>query len=226
MAKSTEPRPGEGRFDALVRLLGSKDPQTRQEAAAMLRQAGKPAAPPLVNEAIKPGKRSHHRIAILDVVQQIGGPLGPDDMSRLQDLLRHRDPCVSARNQQPWQFVVIDDQTTLAEIPKFMPNAPMAGSAPLAILVCGDLNLEKSEGYWVVDCAAAVENMLLAAHALGLGAVWTGVYPREARMEGLRQLVGLPQNVMAHSLVVVGHTAEQVQPENRYRPERVRRNRW
>jgi hypothetical protein len=100
MAKSTEPRPGEGRFDTLVRLLGSKDPQTRQEAAAMLRQVGKPVAPPLVIEAIKPGKRPQHRIAILDVVQQIGGPLGPDDMFRLQDLLRHRDPAVCRKAEQ------------------------------------------------------------------------------------------------------------------------------
>ncbi len=74
--------------------------------------------------------------------------------------------------------------------------------------------------------AAAVENMLLAAHALDLGAVWCGVYPREQRMEGLRWLIGLPETVMAHSLVVVGYPAEQVQPEDRYRPERIRRNRW
>ena len=107
-----------------------------------------------------------------------------------------------------------------------MPNAAMAGKAPLAILVCGDLNLEKSEGYWVVDCAAAVENMLLAAHALGLGAVWCGVYPREKRMEALRQLLGLPKNVIAHSLVVLGYVAEQVPAEDRYRPERVHHNRW
>ena len=132
----------------------------------------------------------------------------------------------SARNQQPWQFVVIDDQTTLAEIPKFMPNAPMAATAPLAILACGDLSLEKSEGYWVVDCAAATQNMLLAAHALGLGAVWCGVYPREPRMEGLRRLLDLPENVIAHSLVVLGYPGEQVQPQDRYRPERVHRNRW
>ena len=78
----------------------------------------------------------------------------------------------------------------------------------------------------MVDCAAAVENMLLAAHALGLGAVWCGVYPREARMEGLRQLVNLPKNAIAHSLVVLGYAAEQVPAEDRYRPERVRRNRW
>lgn len=132
----------------------------------------------------------------------------------------------SARNQQPWQFVVIDDREILAKVPGFMPNAAMASQAPLGILVCGDLSLEKSEGYWVVDCAAAVENILLAAHALGLGAVWTGVYPREARMEGLRQLVGLPKNVMAHSLVVLGFPDEEVMPADRYRAERVRKNRW
>jgi nitroreductase len=144
----------------------------------------------------------------------------------MQELLAAAMQAPSARNQQPWQFVVIDDRAILAEIPTFMPNAAMAGSAPLAILVCGDLDLEKSEGYWVVDCAAAVENMLLAAHALGLGAVWCGVYPREPRMEGLRRLIGLPQNVIAHSLVVLGYGAEQVAAENRYRPERVRRNHW
>ncbi|MGO9115442.1 MAG: nitroreductase family protein [Thermoguttaceae bacterium] len=114
----------------------------------------------------------------------------------------------SARNQQPWQFVVIDDRAILTKIPPFMPNAAMAGKAPLAILVCGDLSLEESEGYWVVDCAAAVENILLAAHALGLGAVWCGVYPRDKRMEGLRQLIGLTKNVIAHSLVVLGYGAE------------------
>ena len=132
----------------------------------------------------------------------------------------------SARNEQPWQFVVIDDRAILAKIPTFMPNAAMAGKAPLAILVCGDLSLEKSEGYWVVDCAAATQNMLLATHALGLGAVWCGVYPREPRMEGLKRLVGLPEKVIAHSLVVLGYPAEQVPAEDRYRPERVYHNRW
>ncbi len=132
----------------------------------------------------------------------------------------------SARNQQPWQFVVIDDRATLDAIPAFMPNASMVARAQQAILVCGDLSLEKSEGYWVVDCAAAVENMLLAAHALNLGAVWCGVYPRQERMENLRKLIGLPDNVVAHSLVVIGHAAEQVPPTDRFIAERVRRNRW
>ncbi len=107
-----------------------------------------------------------------------------------------------------------------------MPNAPMAEHAPLGILVCGDLRLELSPGYWVVDCAAATQNLLLAAHALGLGAVWTGVYPNEGRMAGLKQLVGLPEQVMAHSLSIVGYPAEQPPSQDRYRPERVHRNGW
>jgi nitroreductase len=142
------------------------------------------------------------------------------------ELLRAAMQAPSARNQQPWQFVVIDDRAILAKIPPFMPNAAMAAKAPLGILVCGELALEKSPGYWVVDCSAAVENLLLAAHALGLGAVWCGVYPREKRMEGLARLVGLPAGVIAHSLVIVGCGAEEVHPEDRFRPERVRRNHW
>jgi nitroreductase len=144
----------------------------------------------------------------------------------VQKLLAAAMQAPSARNQQAWQFVVIDDRAALAKIPAFMPNAAMAADAPLAILVCGDLSLEKSPGYWVVDCAAATENILLAAHALGLGAVWTGVYPREARMDGLKRLVGLPEKVVAHSLVVIGHPAEQVPAVDRHRADRIRRNRW
>ena len=131
-----------------------------------------------------------------------------------------------ARNAQPWQFVVITDRKILREIPKIQPNAPMAGHAPLGILICGDLRLELSPGYWVVDCAAAAQNMLLAAHALGLGAVWTGVYPREDRMAGLKQLVGLPEQVLAHSLIILGYPAEQPPPQDRYRPQRVHHNGW
>ena len=132
----------------------------------------------------------------------------------------------TARDAREWKFVVIDDRDMLRKIGEINPNAKMAKQAPTAILVCGDLSLEKSAGYWVVDCAAAVENILLAAHALGLGAVWTGVYPREERMEGLKRLTDLPDNIVAHSLIVLGYPAEQPAPQDRYQPELVRRNRW
>ena len=144
----------------------------------------------------------------------------------IQKLLAAAMQAPSARNQQPWQFVVVDDRELLQQVGDINPNAKMAHAAPLGILVCGDLRLEKSEGYWVVDCAAAVENMLLAAHALGLGAVWTGVYPRPERMEGLGRLFGLPESIIAHSFVVIGYPGEQPAPIDHYRPERVRRNQW
>jgi nitroreductase len=144
----------------------------------------------------------------------------------VQKLLAAAMQAPSARNQQPWQFLVIDERPLLVQIGQMLSNARMAQQAPVAILICGDLHEETSPGYWVVDCAAAAENMLLAAHALGLGAVWTGVYPREERMAGLSQLLGVPQHVIPHSLIVVGYAAEHVPPQDRYRPERVRQNRW
>jgi nitroreductase len=144
----------------------------------------------------------------------------------VQKLLAAAMSAPSARNAQPWQFVVITDREILQKIPKIQPNAPMAEHAPLGILICGDLRLELSPGYWVVDCAAAAQNMLLAAHALGLGAVWTGVYPRDDRMAGLKQLVGLPDQVLAHSLIIAGYPAEQPPPQDRYRPQRVHHNHW
>jgi len=132
----------------------------------------------------------------------------------------------SARNGQPWQFVVIDDRELLDRVPEFHPNAEMARRAPVAILVCGDLTLEGSPGYWPIDCAAATQNLLLAAHALGLGAVWTGVYPREERMNGFRRLLNLPEHVVPHTFVPIGYPAERPVSADRYQPARVHRNGW
>ena len=148
----------------------------------------------------------------------------PDELVR--QLLAAAMSAPSARNGQPWQFIVISDRELLARVPQFNPNAKMAAEAPLGILVCGDLSLEISKGYWPVDCAAAVQNLLLAAHALGLGAVWTGVWPREERMDGFRQLCKLPENIVPHAFIVLGYPAEQKEGVDRYHPERVRQNRW
>lgn len=144
----------------------------------------------------------------------------------IEQLLSAAMTAPSARNGQPWQFVVIDDRQLLDACADVCPNAAMIRGAPMAILVCGDLKLEGSEGYWMVDCSAAVENMLLAAHGIGLGACWCGVYPRPHRMDGLRELFHLPEHVIAHSLVVVGHPAEESARKDRFHPDRIHRNRW
>jgi nitroreductase len=132
----------------------------------------------------------------------------------------------SAGNQQPWHFVVITDRELLKEIPKFSPYASMAKDAPLAILVCGDLAMEKYKGFWVQDCSAAIQNILLASHDLNLGAVWTASYPMPDRAEGFRLLCRLPKDIIALALIVIGYPAEKVSAENRFRRERVHKNTW
>ena len=103
---------------------------------------------------------------------------------------------------------MIDDRRLLDRVPAVNPYAEMARQAPLAILICADPSLERSPGYWMLDCAAAAQNMLLAAHGLGLGAVWCGVYPRQPRIEGFRRLLGVPEEIVPHSLIVLGYPAE------------------
>lgn len=132
----------------------------------------------------------------------------------------------SAGDQRPWQFVVIDDRSILSRVPETHPHASMVPGAPVAVLVCGDLSLERRQGYWVQDCAAATQNLLLAVAAQGLGAVWLGVYPRQDRVDGLRKLLGIPAHVVPFALVPIGRPAEHKGREDRYDPSRVHRNRW
>ena len=131
-----------------------------------------------------------------------------------------------ARNGQPWQFVVIDDHRTLSEIATINPNAQMCQQAPLAILVCGDLALEKSEGYWVVDSCCRSREHALGGPCTGPRCGLDRRLSAPERMDGLRRLLKLPERVIAHSLVVVGYPTEQPPPQDRYRPERVHRGVW
>ena len=132
----------------------------------------------------------------------------------------------SAGNEQPWHFVVIKERESLDEIPTFHPYSQMLRHAPMAILVCGDETLEKYQGYWVQDCSAATQNILLAAQAKGLGAVWLGVYPIKDRVIGLRKLLGIPEHVTPFSLISIGYPAEQKPRSERYDISRVHHNRW
>ncbi len=132
----------------------------------------------------------------------------------------------SSKNEQPWVFVIIDDRALLNKIPKFHPYAEMLKTAPVAILVCADRRRFLSEDVWIQDCAAATQNILLAAHGSGLGTVWLGVYPRPERVEGMTQLLSLPEPIIPFSLVAVGYPAEQKPPANRFDPSRIHKNGW
>jgi nitroreductase len=161
------------------------------------------------------GRRSIRRYTAQPVAEEM-----------VEKLLRAAMAAPSAGNQQPWQFVVIDDRATLNAIPQFHPYSAMLREAPLAIVICGDERQEKYKGYWVQDCSAATQNLLLAAHALGLGAVWLGVYPLSDRVAKTQELLGLPSHVIPLAIVAVGHPAEKKGPEDRFQASRVHRNRW
>jgi len=90
----------------------------------------------------------------------------------------------------------------------------------------GDRQLETNKGYWVQDCSAATENLLIAAHAKGLGAVWLGIYPREERVADIQKLLGLPEHIVPLALVSIGYPAEAKPPSNRYDAARIHYNRW
>ena len=144
----------------------------------------------------------------------------------INELLEAAMSAPSSNNQQPWHFVIINDRVILDEIPNFHPYSNMLKEASLAIAVCGDLQLEKSRGTWFLDCSAATENILIAAQAKGLGAVWLGIYPREERIRGLQDLLALPQHVIPLSLVSIGYPAEEKPRVNRYNASRICYNQW
>lgn len=132
----------------------------------------------------------------------------------------------SAGNAQPWQFVLITDPALLARIPGVNPRASMAAEAPLTILVCGDLQAEKYPGYWVQDCSAAVQNILLAATALGLGSVWTGIYPAEDNVQGFKELCRLPEHIIPLAALVIGRPAVEAKHQSRFDAAKVHTNTW
>jgi len=146
---------------------------------------------------------------------------------KLEILLKAAMFAPSALNEQPWQFVVIDDRSVFEKIMRVYPFAGMLRSAPLAILICGDLGLEKAPGNWVIDCSCAAENMLLASHSLGLGSVYSGVYPEADRMKALGIMLDLPEMVTPLALVGVGYPADAPPaPTERFRTDRVHVNSW
>ena len=150
----------------------------------------------------------------------------PISEADVHDLLRAGMQAPSARNEQPWHFILIDDTELLHAIPKFHPASQMLLDAPLAILVCSDRKLELKRASWLADCSAATQNILLAAHAKGLGGVWLGIFPDADRVMGMQSLLGMPKDIRPVALVAVGHPASIPEPVDRFKPERVHRNRW
>ena len=151
----------------------------------------------------------------------------PVDAALIEQLLRAGMAAPSAVNKQPWHFVVVTDKAQLAALAKANPHAGMAAKAPLAIVVCGDMNKALSgeaREFWVQDCSAATENILLAANALGLGAVWTGTYPNQERCKAVSSVLQLPKNLIPLCTIVIGYPDKENTPKDKWKPENISYN--
>jgi nitroreductase len=132
----------------------------------------------------------------------------------------------SAGNEQPWYFIIINKREILTAVADIHPYAQMLRHAPGAIMVCGDPRLERHEGYWVQDCAACTENILLEISDNGYGGVWIGVFPRDERISALRRLLNIPDEIIPFSIIAMGHPAESKEPNNKFKEDRIRYNVW
>ena len=153
----------------------------------------------------------------------------PVEKEKIEAMLRAGMAAPTAVNAQPWHFVVVSDKAKLGELAAANPRAGMLKSAPLAIVVCGDMTKAmegKGRQFWIQDCSAATENILLAAHAQGLGAVWTALYPLEERIQPVSEALKLPDTLIPLCTVVIGYPAEQPEPKDKWKPENVSYNEY
>jgi len=147
---------------------------------------------------------------------------------QVEQILRAAMAAPSARNTQPWEFIVVRDKDTFAKIMLVHPYSSMLNEASIALIVCGDEDKDiiKGTGYWVQSCSASVENILIQSADMGLGSVWLGVYPREERIKGLRDIFDLPPNIIPLAIISIGYPAEDTPPSNRFDKNRIHFEKW
>ena len=148
---------------------------------------------------------------------------------QINTLLRCAMSAPSAMNKQPWAFVVVTDDALLSKMGEAFPFSRCGNGAACAFVMCGDLNKAlpgEGQGFWINDVSAATENLLLAAHAMGLGAVWTGVYPSSERTPEVQAMLGLPEHIIPMCIVPVGVPDEKTAVKNKFKEENIHYNRW
>jgi nitroreductase len=150
----------------------------------------------------------------------------PIETGILEKLLKAGMYAPSARNTQSWHFVLVTEREVLDKIPDAHPHAKMCYEAGAVIVVCGDLGIEPGAEYNAINCSAATENILLAAHELGIGSVWLGVYPNPDRIVGVTKLLSLPSNIVPVSMIALGYPDEIKETPSRFIQERIHYNKW
>lgn len=144
----------------------------------------------------------------------------------IYDLLKAAMAAPSAGNAQEWDFIVVKDKSIIEKITEIHPYSKMLLNSSAAIVVCGDTSREVFEGFWVQDCSAATENILLAAQSKGLGAVWLGIYPLPDRISGIKALLNLPDTVIPLSIVSVGYPDEAKPASHRFDKSKIHLDIW
>lgn len=135
----------------------------------------------------------------------------------------------SGVNRQPWEYIVVDDRATLKRLANALPFAKMAAAAPLAIIVCGNSErfLDGADStLWEQDLSAASENILLAAHAIGLGGVWTCIYPHDERIAPVRTILNIPDHIIPFNLIPIGYPLANHPPMSKWTDTRIHLNSW
>ncbi len=152
----------------------------------------------------------------------------PVSDEHIETMLKAAMAAPTAVNYQPWRFVVITEREKLDAMAEILPYAKMLKQAPLAIVVCGETTWfdGNANPYWQQDCSAATQNILLTAEALGLGAVWTGVYPNMELARPLGEFLGLPATVQPLCTIPIGHHDGTTQPRDKWKPENIHYNKW
>lgn len=148
---------------------------------------------------------------------------------KLQMLVRAGMAAPTAVDKRPWEFVIVTDRTVLKQLADALPYAKMADKAAAAIVVGGDVRKQwggMESDYWIMDCSAATQNILLAAESMGLGAVWTAVYPEDSRVRAVRQILGIPHHVVPLNLIPVGVPAGREKAKDKYDPKQIHWNKW
>ena len=147
----------------------------------------------------------------------------------LTELIKAGMAAPSARNLQAWAFIIIDDKNILEYLGDKLSNASMLSNASAAIIVCGDISKASTDpdpNYWVQDCCAATQNILLAAESLGLGAVWTAVYPYQNRLQIVVDKLLIPEHLIPLNLIPIGYPKNDDLPKNKWNPEVIFRNKF
>jgi nitroreductase len=147
----------------------------------------------------------------------------PITEAEIKTLLEAAMAAPSASNLKPWYFIVVTEREVLNKLAEAHPHAKMLNDASLCISICGD---PEASRYWVQDCSAATENLLLAVTALDLGAVWCGVHPRPERVKEISKILGIKGPIVPLNLIAVGHPAEEKEPRTQYDESRIHKEKW